>query len=166
MFVRSGIAKTCVGCFCGCKRLISYFTCRVILCRESDILSTLYFRVLWWSFTYCFLLMLAAAGSNPTRYVKYFHAGIPSNWLTECLRFYPNTHFVHDIFSLFQIQELIKDLEKRLMKFNILKPQHAPRYEHKLSEDQEKLLLKVNLSTPPYTSTSSPTTIKKTYYSR
>ncbi|XP_060606288.1 ATP-dependent RNA helicase TDRD9-like isoform X2 [Ruditapes philippinarum] len=44
-----------------------------------------------------------------------------------------------------EIQELIKDIEKRLMKFNIMRPQHAPVYAHTLSEDQEKLLLKVVL---------------------
>ena len=35
------------------------------------------------------------------------------------------------------------ELEKRLVKFNILKPRHEPQYKQKVTEDQEKLLLKV-----------------------
>ncbi|KAL4238351.1 ATP-dependent RNA helicase tdrd9 [Mactra antiquata] len=42
-----------------------------------------------------------------------------------------------------EIQELKKELEKRLMKFNIMNPQHPPQYTNVLTPDQEKLLLKV-----------------------
>ncbi|WAR19603.1 TDRD9-like protein [Mya arenaria] len=45
-----------------------------------------------------------------------------------------------------RVSELIREVEKRLSKFNILKPRHEPYYKANFSDDQEKLLLKVVLA--------------------
>ena len=39
---------------------------------------------------------------------------------------------------------LVEELEKRLQQFNILRPKHEPQYRQQFTEDQEKLLLKVD----------------------
>ncbi|XP_060080350.1 ATP-dependent RNA helicase TDRD9-like, partial [Ylistrum balloti] len=51
-------------------------------------------------------------------------------------------HFLQ-IKRLYEVQELVKELESRLGNLNIQKPKQIPNYKRKFSEDQERLLLKV-----------------------
>lgn len=51
-------------------------------------------------------------------------------------------HFLQ-IKRLYEVQELVKELESRLANLNIQKPRQTPNYRHRFSEDQERLLLKV-----------------------
>ncbi|XP_021341941.1 putative ATP-dependent RNA helicase TDRD9 [Mizuhopecten yessoensis] len=51
-------------------------------------------------------------------------------------------HFLQ-IKRLYEVQELVKELESRLSSLNIQKPRQTPNYKRRFSEDQERLLLKV-----------------------
>ncbi|KAH3857352.1 hypothetical protein DPMN_099959, partial [Dreissena polymorpha] len=54
-------------------------------------------------------------------------------------------HFLQ-LKNMKEVSELVKELTKRLEKFNILRPKQEPLYKAQFTEDQEKLLLKVVLA--------------------